>query len=847
MAFQPHPFDPLSAQEIKTIAALVKSNMNEKVIFRVITLVEPPKGEMIAFLDASQTGSPKSNVTRKAMVHAYFNKAFHEIFVDIPGNKILSHQILEGKHSHVDAAYMAQVEEACMQDIKVQAEIEALKLPSNATVIVEPWTYATDGMNDMKARITMCWFYMHLRDHKDANYYAYPLDIVAEVSDNFHVMKLYRLPANGSSQTSTTEEAKPFDRRKIHSSSEYHPDLFTEHRNTTKPLHISQPQGPSFRISGNHISFENWTIRLGFNYREGMTLHDVRYDNRSIFYRLSLSEMFVPYGDPRAPYPRKGAFDLGNDGAGVNANNLKLGCDCLGHIKYFDFWHTTSDGDPLKMPNVVCCHEQDDGILWKHTNFRTGNGVVTRSRVLVLQTIITVSNYEYVFAFYFGQDASIHYEVRATGILSTAPIEVGGQVPYGAVVAPGVLAPYHQHLFCLRIDPALDGHENSLAVEDSVAMPYPNPENTFGVGYTAQSAIVEHEQGLDLDHTKNRTFKIINENRLNSITGTPIGYKLLPYYSQPILAHPSSFHARRSEFGAHAVWVTRYHDSELYAAGTHTLQSIGGDGIASWITSRNTKAESAVRNTDIVLWHTFGSTHNPRTEDWPVMPCEKMVVGLKPVNFFERNPGLDVKNWSQGIITSCLQPTLVLAFARRSRAPDWSRIWDMAQGEHQWQLQGCIANLLGHRDAETGAVLEDYLCPGRFPMSKIETLDRQEYPVYNDMFLAASSAAFARMAEDNIFSVIPRPPSFGESRLPELIRNPKVNQIVQIEADEAGSFTPLKRVWKSGDEPWGYSASIWNQSRLPQENFFPFGEPFDKQELAVDLVDKEGESGCAGD
>ena len=40
--------------------------------------------------------------------------------------------------------------------------------------------------------------------------------------------------------------------------------------------------------------------------------------------------MFVPYGDQRAPYPRKAAFDLGNDGAGINANNLKLGCDCLG-------------------------------------------------------------------------------------------------------------------------------------------------------------------------------------------------------------------------------------------------------------------------------------------------------------------------------------------------------------------------------------------------------------------------------------------------------------------------------------------------------------------------------------
>lgn len=47
---------------------------------------------------------------------------------------------------------------------------------------------------------------------------------------------------------------------------------------------------------------------------------------RSTFYRLSLSEMFVPYGDPRGPFDRKAAFDLGNMGAGVTANNLQRGC-----------------------------------------------------------------------------------------------------------------------------------------------------------------------------------------------------------------------------------------------------------------------------------------------------------------------------------------------------------------------------------------------------------------------------------------------------------------------------------------------------------------------------------------
>lgn len=319
----------------------------------------------------------------------------------------------------------------------------------------------------------------------------------------------------------------------------------------------------------------------------------------------------------------------------------------VGTIKYFSGYHNTPSGEPLHLANAICCHEQDDGILWKHTNFRTQRPVVARSRILVLQTIITVSNYEYIFAWHFGQDASILYEIRATGILSTVPtdLDLKERTPFGTIVAPGVMAPYHQHLFGLRIDPAIDGHANSLVIEESVPLPVNDPtvHNPFGVGYVTESKVVEHEGGFDLDFKTNRTFKVVNEANVNPITGTPVGFKLLPHYSQTLLAHPDSFHAKRSEFANHAVWVTRHEDYDFFPAGKYTMQSSGGDGIASSIERRRKNgAETGVRGQDIVLWHTFGSTHNPRIEDWPVMPNEKMMVGLKPVNFFSGNPGIDV-------------------------------------------------------------------------------------------------------------------------------------------------------------------------------------------------------------
>ncbi|KAF3042757.1 hypothetical protein E8E12_009994 [Didymella heteroderae] len=665
MSSTPHPLDPLTPEEITKAANVVRPLFeNQKPNFRVITLREPPKDELVKYLEAEYRGDhAMPNLSRRARVEVLVKSTkgkndLMELSVDLDKSVVVTQQHLEGKHSYIDSAYMKEVEEACLASPSVQAEIKTLDLAEDATVIVEPWAYATDGSNDMSRRISMCWFYLRLLSHPDANYYAYPLDICAEVSEDLEVTKVYRLPSSLSEQIH--KDARTFDRQKMHATeaSEYHPDLRPSPRTSTKSYQVVQPEGPSFHISGQKVNWEKWTFRVGFNYREGLTLHDIRYDGRSLFYRLSLAEMFVPYGDPRAPYPRKGAFDLGNDGAGINANNLQLGCDCLGMIKYFEGWHNTASGLPLKLPNVVCLHEQDDGILWKHTNFRTGHAVVTRSRILVLQTIITVSNYEYIFAFHFGQDASINYEVRATGILSTVPIALGEpKPPFGTIVAPGVLAPYHQHLFCLRIDPAIDGHKNSVVVEESHAMPMNDPDvhNPFGVGYETRTTYIEREGGFDLDLTKNRVFKIVNEKNVNGVTQTPVGFKLLPSYSQMLLAHPSSFHARRSEYGKHAVWVTKYREDEMFPSGRYTMQSMGGEGIASAIDKRAEDAkESNVRNEDVVVWHTFGSTHNPRIEDWPVMPCEKMVVGLKPLNFFDRNPGLDVAPSTQEVNKSVL-------------------------------------------------------------------------------------------------------------------------------------------------------------------------------------------------
>ena len=272
-------------------------------------------------------------------------------------------------------------------------------------------------------------------------------------------------------------------------------------------------------------------------------------------------------------------------------------------------------GDANPSPNVVCIHEQDNGIGWKHTNWRTGRAVVTRSRELVVQFIITLANYEYIFAYKFDQAGGIMVEVRATGVVSVVNIDPGKTSDYGNVVGPGVLAQNHQHIFCIRLDPAIDGYENSVYLEESHPVRMNQVTNPEGNLYMVRKTPVEQSGWFDAAPQHNRIVKIVNPNKTNPISQNFVGYKFTPLPTQLLLADPDSTQAQRARFAQHHLWVTKYREDELYAGGRYTLQSQTEiDGVSDAV-----KRGDSVRNEDVVVWSVFGITHNPRVEDWPVM------------------------------------------------------------------------------------------------------------------------------------------------------------------------------------------------------------------------------------
>ena len=251
---------------------------------------------------------------------------------------------------------------------------------------------------------------------------------------------------------------------------------FEAPRPDLKPISITQPEGASFTVKGHHVAWQKWSVRVGFTPREGLVLHEVAYAGRPIIYRASLAEMFVPYGDPAPTHRFKNVFDQGEYGVGWLANSLTLGCDCVGEIFYFDGVVNDQDGEPATIENAICMHEEDYGIGWKHTDFRTEDVEVRRLRRLVISSIATVGNYEYGYFWYLYTDGTIEYEVKLTGVISTGALEPGARPAHGTLVAPGLYGPHHQHFFCVRLDMAVDGNTNTVVQVDSEPLPY-GPEN----------------------------------------------------------------------------------------------------------------------------------------------------------------------------------------------------------------------------------------------------------------------------------------------------------------------------------------------------------------------------------
>jgi primary-amine oxidase len=407
-----HPLDPLAPGEIERAHdILVESvELSARTRFVEIDLDEPPKP------DRRADGTPERRA--KVVVRDKDEGATYEGIVSLDDESVVSWEHLPDAQPRMVGEEFVQVEEVVTSDEAFREAVRKRGADPDLA-IVTAWSAGYDFVPeeiDRSRRLAhgIAWVNAD-EDDQGATAYNRPLSGIHAWVD-LDDMEVLKLVDTGVTNPDVVENMRTYHYRAENR------DL----RDDLTPYNVVQPEGPSWEVDGREITWQNWHLRVGFNHREGLVLHDVGYEDdgevRPILNRASFPEVATVYNDPDPDHYWKTPFDVGEYGIGRLANSLTEGCDCLGYMHYFDAILNDPDGNPSIIENAICLHEEDYGLLWKHHDWRVGDDEVRRNRRLVVSFISTIGNYDFGFYWYFYQDGGIEAQVRLTGCNATGPM-----------------------------------------------------------------------------------------------------------------------------------------------------------------------------------------------------------------------------------------------------------------------------------------------------------------------------------------------------------------------------------------------------------------------------------------
>jgi len=623
-----HPLDPLTENEIKMAVTVVKKDksLTEFARFPNISLQEPDKQTVLNF----KKGDAIPRQAFLVILEPRLNKTY-EAIVDTKASKIISWQeVSTGQPPLLDEEYEI-LDQVAKADIRWQEAMKKRGITDFENVIIDGW--ATGMMSEKEQasgkRLIRGITYYKGKDRN--NYYGAPIEGLS-VTVDLNNRQVFEVRDTG---------IVPFSKANF----DYDEKTLSPLQKALKPLRIQQPQGTTFQIKGNEVSWQNWKFRYLMHPREGLVLYLVTYNDkgkdRMILYRAGLSEMLVPYSDTSREWAVRSAFDVGEYRFGWLSTPLDKGNDVPENTVLLNTLFADDNGEPYIGENIIGIYEKDAGILWRHYDFNTETFEGRRARQLVVNTVAAIGNYDYGINWIFHEDGTLEQRSDLTGImLAKATHDVtnahnhGDQ--FGTLVAANVEAINHQHFLNFRLDFDVDGVKNSVTeMKVSTLSPEKNP---FGNAFTMSERNLQQESEAirDVNLAESRAWMVMNKNQKNSL-GMPTSYMLMPSANSIYYPNFQADSRQRGEFATHHFWATRYKANELYAAGDYPNQGKKGRGLPQY-----TADNESLDNEDLVVWYTYGVTHIPRPEEWPIMTVHPAGFKIMSWGFFDQNPVLNV-------------------------------------------------------------------------------------------------------------------------------------------------------------------------------------------------------------
>jgi primary-amine oxidase len=628
-----HPLDPLDADEIIGAATILLNGGAARpgAIFQSVELREPSKQAVLGHTPGAAVGN------RQATVFWRQEKRSWRSTVNLSAGSYSPPQLIPPADGQLgltitevsdfsfafqDPAFLAAL---ARRGIRTPAQLQK--------VFVTPLTPGSFGLPEEARRIVKA--QMYYTEGTSINLYARPIEGMQAIID---LDERRVLEVRDSGVVPIPAATHEFDEASV--------GALTGLRPALKPIRVTQPEGVNFRFDGNFIEWQKWRFHARFERRAGPVISLVSYAGRPVLYQGSLGEIFVPYQDGGPNWFYRTFMDAGEFGFGLLASPLAPGLDVPENAVLLDGLVSAAIPDPsvpvvpLPLPRVLGVFERLTGRpAWRHFETFSGGHYEGRAEVeLVVRSISQVGNYDYAIDWVFNQSGAIRVEVGLTGIDAAKAVRHGGHGSHGdgdnrqsAPVAPQLVAPYHSHHFNFRLDLDIDGPANSFVLGELKERPVPGPRRSV---WSLDEEVLQREAQGRLGHGHD-IWRVINPNRRNA-HGQPTGYMIESHhFVEPLLAEADY---RRAAFIGHPLWVTAYDPEQRYAAGDTPNQHPGAPGLPQYI-----RDNRSIANRDIVLWLTLGHHHVTQAEDWPVLSTKWMGFELKPSNFFDRNPALDLR------------------------------------------------------------------------------------------------------------------------------------------------------------------------------------------------------------
>lgn len=642
-----HPLDPLTPSEFTVLkSCLAKQPSLHGSLFISAQLVEPPKAEVLAF-------QPGQKTHREAEVVAISpnDKTSYEVRVDLNSARVESIKNLKKLQPFVANQEFDQAREIVNRSPEIRHALEKRGYQITGTNLsdrffLDVYAPGKDARLNKRDETIRAIRVLFADRQGGVNSYGPYVEGLMALVDVYH----QKILAIDDFPGTVAKEPIPHD---IY-------DQAILGTQATRITRSCDPQVPNLQRDGNHVRWENWDFRFGFNQREGLTLHQIAFNDhgtlRSICYRASISEMLVPYSDPSPGWLWREFFDSGEYGLGYVSSEANAGKNLPSDALTLNVSLPNESLEPTTYSNRIFFYERDGGMLYNHGQ-DDGSRIYARANELVVGFVVTVGNYDYTYKWVFREDGSFAFEAELNGLVLNKTVNetscqickptairgpgtylASGNEQFGTLVSPQLVSVFHQHWINLRMDFDVDGTTNAVEeIETAPVWSYAksNPrKRAFGVRRTVFGK--ESQAMRKCNPDSNRAWVVFNPEKRTALGHFP-GYRIQPVGNTSAAISERRFGEDVSFIQRH-FWATRFHPEELYAAGKYPNQA--GDDYKDTLFAYAHNKES-IYNQDVVVWYSLGFTHITEPEDFPIMPAGQVMVRFVPSGFFDKSPALE--------------------------------------------------------------------------------------------------------------------------------------------------------------------------------------------------------------